>query len=68
MAENHGSLLKLLGLGTLSRDQHRDVFAELERKTRILAGAYAARGKRRQAGYYAGLAAKASERFASAGV
>jgi len=62
------ALLKLLDVVTLTKDQRRDVFAELERKTRILADAYEARGKRRQAGYYAGLAAKASEQFASTGV
>ena len=62
------ALLKLLDLGTLSRDQRRDVFAELERKTRILADAYAARGKTRQAGYYAGLAAKAGKHSAIPGV
>ena len=62
------ALLKLLGLGTLSRDQRRDVFAELERKTRILANAYASRGKSRQAGYYAGLAAESIKIFASTGV
>ncbi|MBN2289594.1 MAG: glycosyltransferase family 2 protein [Candidatus Glassbacteria bacterium] len=55
------ALVKLLGLGILDEGQRREVFAELERKAGILAGGYAARGKARQAGRYAGLAACAGK-------
>ncbi len=61
------ALLKLLDSGVLNTDQRREVFGELERKARILADGYAARGKARQAQHYANLASGAGGHSASPG-
>jgi glycosyltransferase involved in cell wall biosynthesis len=55
------ALVKLLDSGLLNEQQRRDLSGELGRKARILATGYASRGKNRQAGRYAELAAKAEK-------